>query len=135
MSDPAGGDLRGSHLIPLVHVDDLADLVLRCVSDGTARGVFHAAEPRWARRDTAPTALQIGEECSHAAGRGGATRRKPKRTIMDQALGVANSLSLGWRPRRFDAQAEWRNYLATKAAWRRRQTSRAEREALLRAAL
>ena len=39
---------------------------------------------------------------------------------MDQTLSCKNSLSIGWKPRVFDAKREWENYLKMKDGYGRR---------------
>lgn len=115
----------GSQILPLVHVDDLADLLVRVCLNPAAHGVFHVSEALWTERSSrALNALQLGRLCSEAAGCGGRVKLQGRGVLdLDQLLGCANSLSLGWKPRIFDAKREWENYLKGKEGWQRRQAT------------
>jgi nucleoside-diphosphate-sugar epimerase len=95
----------GDNRWPLVHRDDLARL-LRMIVEKRARGIFHAVD------GTATPVRELAEAASRAAGRGGATRARPRelaRRLMggvadalclDQQVRATRSAELGWCARR-----------------------------------
>ena len=109
----------GSKHVPVVHADDVGDLLRRIALGGPdARGIFHAAELAFASLATAPSRADLATKCSAAAGAEGAVKvvgAKYPFDGLDQSLGCDNSLALGWKPRVFDAKAAWAEYLAAKA--------------------
>lgn len=113
----------GSGFSPLVHVDDVGDLLARVALTPTARGIFHAAEAGAKTAETNWTTAELAKACSEAAGKGGKVNFErpppagpPRRA--GQTCEIENSLSIGWKPRVFDAKVEYAAYLKAKGTAR-----------------
>lgn len=114
---------EGKNIMPLIHVDDVADLCLKVAMTPSARGIFHAAEEAFASKDTSPRHVDLAQQASEAAGKNGKVEHKDARGGTErtfQTIVCQNSLSLGWKPRQFDAKKEWEDYQKAKANWLKR---------------
>lgn len=107
----------GTNCLPIVHVDDLAQLYALLLESNDAHGVHHALEP-----GGFVTTRHLAEACSAVAGNG-SIKLIPISDIkskfphgfaevfaMDQRMACVKSQQLGWLPRQFNAAAAYAEF-------------------------
>lgn len=96
---------EGSDVLPTVHEDDLIELLVRVVTDASARGIYHAASGEVSTRDLANlVAVAAGvatvEPWSNDALQNefGTTQQPPRVSVRADPDGGRATRELGWRP-------------------------------------